>query len=305
MRRSENLLLNEENSHWEHQWQIVLKSKNLKIQVLINILNDSDSEALESSDLKNESVIFEQSESSEKMFMNELEEQLFAVYFNDEWVQIMITALRNDQRKFKEFSLVKFMLQSDWVYYKDKLLIFEDEKLQLRLLQLSHDTFIANHSERVKIYEILSCHYYWFEMIKTVTHFVCNCYLCSRVKIFREKYQRALKSLDVFNHCWKDIVINFIMTVSESKNLNENSTINILIVVNKLSKQVHYEFMSEITALDTAWVFYHAIWKHHELSDSIILNHETQFISHFWDELCTWLKIQARLSTTFHSEMND
>jgi len=62
----------------------VLKSKNLKIQVLINILNDSDSEALESSDLKNESVIFEQSESSEKMFMNELEEQLFAVYFNDE-----------------------------------------------------------------------------------------------------------------------------------------------------------------------------------------------------------------------------
>jgi len=62
----------------------VLKSKNLKIQVLINVLDDSDSEALESSDLKSESVIFEQSESSEKMSMNELEEQLFAVYFNDE-----------------------------------------------------------------------------------------------------------------------------------------------------------------------------------------------------------------------------
>jgi len=62
----------------------VLKSKNLKIQVLINVLNDSDFEALESSDLKSESMISEQSESSEKMFMNELEEQLFAVYFNDE-----------------------------------------------------------------------------------------------------------------------------------------------------------------------------------------------------------------------------
>jgi len=62
----------------------VLKSKNLKIQVLINVLDDSDSEALELSDSKNESVIFEQSESSEKMSMNELEEQLFAVYFNDE-----------------------------------------------------------------------------------------------------------------------------------------------------------------------------------------------------------------------------
>ena len=61
----------------------MLKFKKLKIQVLINVLNDSDSEALESSDSKSESVISEQSESSKKMFMNELEEQLFAVYFND------------------------------------------------------------------------------------------------------------------------------------------------------------------------------------------------------------------------------
>ena len=110
---SKDLLLNERNSCWEHQWQIMLKSKNLKIQVLINVLDDSNSEALkssdlksesviseqfessekmfmsealESSDLKNESMISEQSESSEKMFMNELEKQLFAIYFNDEWV---------------------------------------------------------------------------------------------------------------------------------------------------------------------------------------------------------------------------
>jgi len=62
----------------------VLKSKNLKIQVLINVLDDSDFKAFKSSDLKSESMIFEQSESSEKMFMNELEEQLFAIYFNDE-----------------------------------------------------------------------------------------------------------------------------------------------------------------------------------------------------------------------------
>ena len=95
-RWSEDLFLNERNSHQEHQWQIVLKSKNVEIQVLINVLDDSDSEAFESSDSKNESMISEQSESSEKMSINELKEQLFAVYFNDEWVQIMITALRND-----------------------------------------------------------------------------------------------------------------------------------------------------------------------------------------------------------------
>jgi len=62
----------------------------------------------------------------------------------------MITALRNDQRKLKEFSLAKCMLRSDRVYYKDRLLILEDEKLRLRLLQLSHNTFIASHSESVR-----------------------------------------------------------------------------------------------------------------------------------------------------------
>ena len=72
----------------------------------------------------------------------------------------MITALKDDQRKLKEFSLAKCILRNDQVYYKDKLLIFKDEKLRLRLLQLSHDTSIASHSERVKIYEILSRHYY-------------------------------------------------------------------------------------------------------------------------------------------------
>ncbi len=71
------------------------------------------------------------------------------------------------------------------------------------------------------------------------------------MKVFREKYQKALKSLDVFNHHWKDIVINFIVQVPESKNLNENSTINIMMVVNKLSKQMHHESINEITILNT------------------------------------------------------
>jgi len=171
----------------------------VEIQVLINVLDNSDSEALESSDSKGESVISEQSEPSEEMPMNELEEQLFAAYFNDEWVQIVVTALRDGQRKLKEFPLAKCTLRSDRVYYRDRLLVFEDEKLRLRLLQLSHDTPIADHSGRVKTYEILSRHYYWLGMIKTVARFVRNCHLCSRVKISREKYQGALKSLDVFN----------------------------------------------------------------------------------------------------------
>ncbi len=56
-RWSEDFLLNERNNRREHQWQTILKSKNLKIQVLIDVLNDNDSKELESSDSKKSFVI--------------------------------------------------------------------------------------------------------------------------------------------------------------------------------------------------------------------------------------------------------
>ncbi len=155
--------------------------------------------------------------------------------------------------------MTKYILQNNRVYYKDKLLIFKDEELQLHLLQLSHDMSIADHLNKAKIYKIFSHYYYWFKIIESIAHFVCNCHLCFQVKVFKEKYQRVLKSFDVFNCCWKDIVMNFIMTVFESKNLNENSIINIMIIMNRLFKQVHYEFINEVTALNTAQVFYRSV----------------------------------------------
>lgn len=67
----------------------MLKLKYLKIQVLINVFNDNNFKTFKLSDLKNESnnlkdksLIFEQFKSFKKMFMNNLKEQLFAIYLN-------------------------------------------------------------------------------------------------------------------------------------------------------------------------------------------------------------------------------
>ena len=47
--------------------------------------------------------------------------------------------------------------------------------------------------------------------------------------------------------------------VFESKNLNENLIINILMIVDKLLKQTHYEFMSKIITLNIANFFYRVV----------------------------------------------
>ncbi len=43
----------------------------------------------------------------------------------------------------------------------------------------------------------------------------------------------------------------------------------------------------------------------HDLSSSIVLNKNFQFISTMWQSLCKWLRIIANLSTVYYSEIND
>jgi len=72
----------------------------------------------------------------------------------------VITALRTKQQRLKEFPLAECQLRNNQVYYRNQLLVPEDEELRLRIIQLCHDTSVANHSNRVKTYEILSRYYY-------------------------------------------------------------------------------------------------------------------------------------------------
>jgi len=53
------------------------------------------------------------------------------------------------------------------------------------------------------------------------------------------------------------------------------------------------------------WCFYQNVFKLHELSDMIVSDHDSQFVSTFWKTLCTRLKIEAWLSTAHHLETND
>ena len=75
-----------------------------------------------------------------------------------------------------------------------------------------------------------------------------------------------------------------------------------LVIVNRLTKRTWIEPVTSMTAKDTVKAFYRSIWPNHGLPTSIISDRGTQFISHFWDELCKRLGIKANLSTAFYPE---
>ncbi len=74
-----------------------------------------------------------------------------------------------------------------------------------------------------------------------------------------KKVLKDFKVLNVFNKRWKYLIMNFIIKLLKSKNLNENSITNIIIIINKLLKQIHHEFINEIIILNIVEVFYHLI----------------------------------------------
>ena len=78
---------------------------------------------------------------------------------------------------------------------------------------------------------------------------------------------------------------------------------SILIIVNRLTKMVHYEPVKvTIDAPGLAEVIIDVVVRHHGLPDSIVTDRGSLFTSKFWSSLCYFLGIKRRLSTAFHSQ---
>ena len=127
-----------------------------------------------------------------------------------------------------------------------------------------------------------------------------NLVWCALEKRVDTKKQDVLWLLSVSMWQWWDILIDFIIDLS-----NSNDYMNIMIVVDWLTKIKHMIFLKLLDVIEIAEVFIQNVFKLHKLSDMIISDCENQFIAIFWKTLCTWFKIEAWFSTTFHSETDD
>ena len=80
---------------------------------------------------------------------------------------------------------------------------------------------------------------------------------------------------------------------------------NIMIVVDRLMKLWHLIVLKSLNVEIVVDVFIKNVFKLHKLSDTIVSDHDNQFVSMFWKTLCTRLKIEVQLSIMHHLEMND
>ena len=97
--------------------------------------------------------------------------------------------------------------------------------------------------------------------------------------------------------------MDFVSGFPVSTDWKEDSYDSILVIVDRLTKMVHYEPVKvTINAPGLAEVIIDVVVRHHGLPDSIVTDRGSLFTSKFWSSLCYFLGIKRRLSTAFHPQ---
>jgi len=110
--------------------------------------------------------------------------------------------------------------------------------------------------------------------------------------------------LSVFEHRWHDVFMNYVNSLSLSIFLNITYKY-VLVFVNHLIKIKHLVLITFMKVEEVINCFYAHVWKHHDLLKFFVSDWNIQFIFNVWKHMCKMLKINVKLSTMYHSEIND
>ena len=135
--------------------------------------------------------------------------------------------------------------------------------------------------------------YYYIIIIFLI--FIYN--LCSWNKISwyfkHDEFTSFLISIDF----WKDIIYNLIINL-----LISNEYDYIFIFIDKFIKIYHFiSYIKFIISSQFTKIFLDYIIRLHEISNSIISNHDFIFILYFWKALFKFLNLDKRLFISFYS----
>ncbi len=240
----------------------------------------------------------------EKNISESIYKQVLDVNEIDENCTLLREAKVRDEAQCKDIKLKNCRVQNEILYKDSQLWVSFNELLQMNLIREMHDQLSIDHLDILRMMKIIKRNYYWSFMQKTVDRYIRNCYVCQRSKISRNKSNDLLQSLSISEQRWQDIVMNFIINLSDSYNYNV-----ILTVICKLSKERHYISCitdnEDITVEKTAEMLLQWVYWTHDLSSFIVFDQDSQFIFILWKFLCKRLSIFLWLFIVYHFQIDD
>ncbi|KAI1507079.1 hypothetical protein Ptr86124_013994, partial [Pyrenophora tritici-repentis] len=192
-------------------------------------------------------------------------------------------------------------IRNSLVYFRGRLFIPYDDDLRKDIVRRFHDTATAGHGGKRSTYYLVSQQYYWPLMTDTVAQYTRSCVVCRRAKPYRDRKQGLLHPLPVPKRFWTDISVDFITPLPDCTRFGRTYS-HVMVVIDRLSKSQRFIALDslEVDAVVRAFVDY--VWREEGFPTTIVSDRGSQFVSHFWKELCHRLGVTPKLSTAYHPE---
>ena len=176
------------------------------------------------------------------------------------------------------------IVENGLLYIYGLLYVPKDENLYPEILHAHHDHPAAGHPGRAATYELVSRIYWWPGMRKTIARYLANCNTCARIKPVCHAPYGLLKPMQVPVTHWSLVLMDFITGLPKSGPPQHDA---ILVIVDRLSKMVHYIPTHEtVTSEGAPRLYFDNIFWLHGLPDSIVSDRGTQFTYSFSRSLC-------------------
>lgn len=131
-----------------------------------------------------------------------------------------------------------------------------------------------------------------------ITAYIKECKICQRNKPEHVHSPGLLQPIDIPDQAWEVISMDFIEGLPKSKGKNV-----ILVVVDKLTRYCHLLALSHpYSAQTVAHELLNSVVQLHGVSQAIISDRDTIFVSAFWKELFTALGTKLKLSSAYHPQ---
>ena len=137
-------------------------------------------------------------------------------------------------------------------------------------------------------------------MATNIEAFCRLCGKCQTNKTDTQKPQGFLHSLSIPDKPWQLVGMDFMGPLPQSQGNDY-----LLVIIDRLMSQVHLvPTTTRVTAKEVAWLFLKEVVRLHGVLESIVLDHDTKFISMFWHELHRLMGTKLLMSTVFHPQMD-
>lgn len=157
---------------------------------------------------------------------------------------------------------------------------------------------MAGHSGMEVTKRRLGSVLYWKELNRDVRNYVRACAICQRNKSDLAAPAGLLQPLPIPTAIWEDISMDFIEGLPKSRGKG-----TILVVVDRLSKYAHFLALSHpFSAAVVAELYFEHIFKLHGLPKTIVSDRDKVFLSKFWQELFSLMRVSLHLSSAYHPQ---